>query len=141
MPLQSVTLERSIARFFCQQPAYTLRSVSNTLTGQSFSVIVTLSAKFQWEGLTNAMTPILHIGQKVYEKNVNNRRPSIAGKMLTIPQTMWKSITNPAHSLTHIRRTITLDETNYNPIESDWVDDMLYEDDYNTNEEELPPNA
>tara|TARA_B100000131_G_scaffold224822_1_gene216432 strand:+ start:2589 stop:2924 length:336 start_codon:yes stop_codon:yes gene_type:complete len=111
------------------------------LTGQSFSVIVTLSAKFQWEGLTNAMTPILHIGQKVYEKNVNNRRPSIAGKMLTIPQTMWKSITNPAHSLTHIRRTITLDETNYNPIESDWVDDMLYEDDYNTNEEELPPNA
>jgi len=141
LPLQSVTLERSIARFFCQQPVYRLQSVCNTLTGQSFSVIVTLSAKFQWEGLTNAMTPILHIGQKVYEKNVNNRRPSIAGKMLTIPQTMWKSITNPAHSLTHIRRTITLDETNYNPIESDWVDDMLYEDDYNTNEEELPPNA
>ncbi len=31
-----------------------------------------------------------------------------------------------------------MDETNYNPLESDWVDDMLYEDDYSTDCEELP---
>ena len=29
-------------------------------------------------------------------KNVNNQRLSIGGKMLTIPQIMWKSINNPA---------------------------------------------
>ena len=31
-----------------------------------------------------------------------------------------------------------LDETNYNPLQSDWVDDMLFEDDYTTNDEQLP---
>ncbi len=56
--------------------------------------------------------------------------------MLTIPQVLWKSITNPAHSLIHTRRTI-LDETNYNPLQSDWVDDMLYEDDYTSNDETI----
>ena len=60
--------------------------------------------------------------------------------MLTIPQIMWKSITNPAHSLIHIRRTITVDETNYNPLQSDWVDDNLFEDDYASNDEQLPTN-
>jgi|AP92_2_1055481.scaffolds.fasta_scaffold00002_13 hypothetical protein len=34
---------------------------TNTLTLQSFSVIITLLAQFQWEGLTNVMTLIHHI--------------------------------------------------------------------------------
>ena len=57
--------------------------------------------------------------------------------MLTIPQIMWKSITNPAHILFHIRRTITGDETNNNPLQSEWVDDMLFEDDYASNDKQL----
>ena len=33
-----------------------------------------------------------------------------------------------------------MDETNYNPLQSDWVDDMLFEDDYASNDEQLPTN-
>ena len=42
------------------------------------------------------MTSITQIERKVCMKNVNNQRLSIGGKMLTIPQIMWKSINNPA---------------------------------------------
>ena len=87
------------------------------------------------------MTFITQIEQKVCMKRENNPKQSIGGKMLTIPQVLWKSITNPAHSLKHIRRTITVDETNYNPLQSDWVDDMLYEDNCPPEYEELPTNA
>ena len=80
-----------------------------------------------------------HRAKSLREKR-NNRGQSTREKMLTIPQIMWKSITNPAHSLIHIRRTITVDETNYNPLQSDWVDDMLFEDDYASNDEQLPTN-
>ena len=83
------------------------------------------------------MTPIHHIGRRVCEKRENNQKQSIEEKVTTIPQVLWKSITNPAHSLKHIRRTITVDETNYNPLQSDWVDDMLFEDDYTTTDETI----
>ena len=38
---------------------------TNTLTLQSFSVIITLLAQFQWEGLTNVMTRIVQIDQNL----------------------------------------------------------------------------
>ena len=66
------------------------------MTSQSFAYIILLLAQLQWEGLTNVMTLIPQIRQKVCKKRENNPRQSIGGKMLTIPQTMWKSITNPA---------------------------------------------
>ena len=42
------------------------------------------------------MTSIIQIGRRVCMKRENNPRQSIEGKMLTIPQTMWKTINNPA---------------------------------------------
>ena len=42
------------------------------------------------------MTPIHHIGRRVCEKRENNPRQSIEGKMIRIPQHMWKTINNPA---------------------------------------------
>ena len=71
------------------------------MTSQSFAYIILLLAQLQWEGLTNVMTLIQQIRQRVCKKRENNPRQSIEGKMLTIPQVLWKSITNPAlHPLT-----------------------------------------
>ena len=119
-----------------------LRNVCNTLTAQSLSPIIQLSHKFQWEGLTNATTPIHHIGRRVCEKSVNNPRQSTGGKVTTkVPQIMWKTINDHAHSSIHLRRTIMDEDSNYDPLQSDWIDDMLYEDNCPPEYEELPSNA
>ena len=82
--------------------------LANTLTSQSFAYIIVLLAQSQWEGLTNVMTLIQQIRQRVCKKRENNPRQSIEGKMLTIPQVLWKSITNPAQITIPPHNTITL---------------------------------
>ncbi len=54
---------------------------------------------------------------------------------------MWKTINDHAHSSIHLMETIMDDDSNYNPLESDWIDDMLYEDNCPPEYEELPSNA
>ena len=53
------------------------------------------------------MTSIIQIGRRVCMKRENNPRQSIEGKMLTIPQTMWKTINNPAQITITPHNTIT----------------------------------
>ena len=80
--------------------------LANTLTSQSFAYIIVLLAQLQWEGLTNVMTLIQQIRRRVCKKRENNPRQSIGGKVLTIPQVLWKSITNPARITTPPHNTI-----------------------------------
>ena len=116
--------------------------LANTLTPHIFCYIITMLAQFQWEGHTNVMTPIHHIGRRVCEKSVNNPRQSTGGKVTTrIPQILWKTINDHAHSSIHLRRTIMDEDSNYDPLQSDWIDDMLYEDNCPPEYEELPSNA
>ncbi len=81
--------------------------LANTLTSQSFAYIIVLLAQLQWEGLTNVMTLIQQIRRRVCKKRENNPRQSIEGKMLTIPQSMWKTINNPAQITITPHNTIT----------------------------------
>ena len=53
------------------------------------------------------MTSITQIGRRVCMKRENNPRQSIEGKMIRIPQTMWKTINNPAQTTITPHNTIT----------------------------------